>query len=144
MPHRIHGTEWRFREQDGSERIACYSIPRGRRHSDGRWVSGLQLEGKRTIPSIIFHYLRPIHLQVGDRVGALLVKNCCGNCSDCKKGLKNFCEHMDLCGCTANGAAAEYMVADSNWTIPLPSNVSFEAAAPLMCAGMQLSPLRLI
>lgn len=30
---------------------------------------------------------------------------------------------------------AEYMRADCNWTVKLPDSISFEAAAPLMCAG---------
>lgn len=36
------------------------------------------------------------------------------------------------------------MIADEAWTIPLPSALTFEAAAPLMCAGtMMFSPERL-
>ena len=41
-------------------------------------------------------------------------------------------------GISKNGAAAEYMAVDSKWTVPLPDGVSFEAAAPLMCAGKDL------
>jgi len=74
-------------------------------------------------------------IRVGDRVGTLACKNTCGKCADCKQGLILYCENCVMSGVTANGAGAEYMVADSNWTIPLPSNLSFESAAPLMCAG---------
>lgn len=36
---------------------------------------------------------------------------------------------------THNGGMAEYLVADPKWTIKLPDVISFEDAAPLMCAG---------
>ena len=42
---------------------------------------------------------------------------------------------MLMSGVTTNGAAAEYMVSDSKYTVPLPPTLAFEAAAPLMCAG---------
>lgn len=73
--------------------------------------------------------------QVGDRVGSLAFKNPCGSCPDCKLGVPKYCENMDLTGVISNGVAAEYMVADSAYTVPLPDNLTFEAAAPLMCAG---------
>ncbi|GJJ14585.1 hypothetical protein Clacol_008851 [Clathrus columnatus] len=74
-------------------------------------------------------------VNVGDRVASLPIKNTCGECNDCKKGLVKYCENADHNGVFANGAACEYMVADEAWTIPLPSSITFEAAAPLMCAG---------
>lgn len=80
-------------------------------------------------------------MQVGDRVGSLSFKNPCTNCSDCKLGLHRYCKNVDLTGLTKDGAAAEYMVADSKYTVPLPDKLTFEAAAPLMCAGrIQLQP----
>jgi len=61
--------------------------------------------------------------------------NTCGSCSDCKEGRPKFCETSDIYGITTNGAAAEYLLADAEWTIPLPPQLEFESAAPLMCAG---------
>jgi len=78
---------------------------------------------------------RVSNLKVGDRVGTLAIGNPCGTCSDCKKGFIKYCENAGMSGVIGDGAAAEYMVTDSNWTIPLPPNLSFESAAPLMCAG---------
>ncbi|KIJ35816.1 hypothetical protein M422DRAFT_61229 [Sphaerobolus stellatus SS14] len=75
------------------------------------------------------------NIKAGDRVATPPLKNPCGTCSDCKKGLSKFCQNADHAGVIANGAAAEYMVSDSNWTVVLPKQISFEAAAPLMCAG---------
>ncbi|KAF8587918.1 GroES-like protein [Ramaria rubella] len=75
------------------------------------------------------------NFKIGDRVGTMAYKNPCGNCVDCQSGMRRVCESLQLCGVTVNGAAAEYMVADGFSTIPIPPSISFEAAAPLMCAG---------
>lgn len=75
------------------------------------------------------------NVKVGDRVGTLTFKNICGTCFDCKNDLARYCEHSDMLGLGLDGAAAEYMVADSDWIVHIPSNLDFEAAAPLMCAG---------
>lgn len=40
-----------------------------------------------------------------------------------------------MAGLTHDGGMAEYLVADPKWTIKLPDSMSFEEAAPLMCAG---------
>ncbi|KIJ23323.1 hypothetical protein M422DRAFT_786205 [Sphaerobolus stellatus SS14] len=74
-------------------------------------------------------------LKIGDRVGAVSYYNACGKCEDCTMGLEKYCEQLEFYGITRNGAAAEYFVADSRWTVLLPPTLSFDAAAPLMCAG---------
>lgn len=63
------------------------------------------------------------------------MKNACGNCSECRRKTPKYCENVEMLGLTVHGAAAEYMVADAAWIIHLPQNLSFETAAPLMCAG---------
>ncbi|KAF8589806.1 GroES-like protein [Ramaria rubella] len=75
------------------------------------------------------------NVRVSDRVGALCMRNPCGECSDCKQGVPKYCPNKESGGVTSDGAGAEYMIADSNYTIPLPANIDFESAAPLMCAG---------
>lgn len=40
-----------------------------------------------------------------------------------------------MAGLTHNGGMAEYILADPAWTVHLPDTMSFETAAPLMCAG---------
>ncbi|CEH18773.1 Alcohol dehydrogenase, class V [Ceraceosorus bombacis] len=74
-------------------------------------------------------------LKIGDRVGSLAFKDFCGECEDCKAGKPRYCENQDMCGVTANGGLAEYMAADYRSVVRLPDEVSFEAAAPLFCAG---------
>ncbi|RDL30996.1 alcohol dehydrogenase [Venustampulla echinocandica] len=66
--------------------------------------------------------------KLGDRVGC--------NCRECTRGYStNFCAKAELAGLTHDGGMAEYLVADPRWTVKLPDNLSFEDAAPLMCAG---------
>ncbi|KAM0816075.1 putative Alcohol dehydrogenase GroES-like domain-containing protein [Seiridium cardinale] len=80
--------------------------------------------------------------KIGDRVGILNFKNACRRCPGCnlsKRQYKTFdprfCEHREMAGFKHDGAFAEYMVADPATTVKLPDSLSFEQAAPLMCAG---------
>ncbi|KFG78609.1 Alcohol dehydrogenase superfamily zinc-containing [Metarhizium anisopliae] len=80
--------------------------------------------------------------QVGDRIGALLFRHACGKCQGCLK-TKNeggrtdlrFCTNVSMAGIKDDGALAEYMIADASNAVKLPDSVTFEQAAPLMCAG---------
>ncbi|EPQ28616.1 uncharacterized protein PFL1_03919 [Pseudozyma flocculosa PF-1] len=74
-------------------------------------------------------------LKLGDRVGCLTFRDFCGKCDDCKAGQPKFCQDQDMVGVTADGACAEYMRADIRSCFRLPAKLSFDAAAPLCCAG---------
>lgn len=81
--------------------------------------------------------------KIGDRVGVLNFKNACSKCSDCISTQKRsgtldarFCRHRETAGFYHDGAFAEYIVADAATTVALPDSVSFEQAAPLLCAGV--------
>ena len=75
--------------------------------------------------------------KVGQRVGVLLFKHQCHHCASCKAGNDiRFCENVELAGLKNDGGMAEYMVADAENTVLLPDSVSFEQAAPLLCAGV--------
>lgn len=83
--------------------------------------------------------------KIGDRVGVLNFKNTCSRCPDCISTLKRtgaldarFCRQRVTAGFYHDGAFAEYIVADSATTVALPESVSFEQAAPLLCAGVCL------
>ncbi|CAE6455151.1 unnamed protein product [Rhizoctonia solani] len=75
--------------------------------------------------------------KVGDRVGTTTFCFSCGacKCDDCQKGISNYCDSVQAAGFTVNGGMAEYMRCDPVWTVKLPDTMSFEKAAPLMCAG---------
>jgi D-arabinose 1-dehydrogenase-like Zn-dependent alcohol dehydrogenase len=83
---------------------------------------------------------------VGDRVGVLNYKNACGQCAGCRQHSRRskrpdprFCQRRIVAGFRHDGAFAEYMLADTETTVHLPSGVSFEQGAPLMCAGVSWS-----
>jgi len=74
-------------------------------------------------------------LKIGDRVGALVFSDMCGQCQDCKDGSIKFCDDKDMLGVTDDGAFAQYMLADYRSVVVLPDSLSFDSAAPLFCAG---------
>ena len=85
--------------------------------------------------------------KAGDRVGVLNFKHACGRCTGCGLSRKRndkldprFCENRETAGFRNDGAFAEFMVADPQTTVLLPQSISFEQAAPLMCAGVSFEP----
>ena len=78
--------------------------------------------------------------KVGARVGAILFRHACRNCSGCfNTSDVRFCQNNDMAGLKNNGGMAEYMIGDADNCVLLPDGVPFEQAAPLMCAGVRLS-----
>jgi len=83
--------------------------------------------------------------KVGDRVGILNFKNACGHCVGCRQHARRaarpdprFCRNREMAGFKHDGAFAQYMLADPETTVHLPSAVSYEQGGPLMCAGVSL------
>lgn len=80
---------------------------------------------------------------IGDRVGVLNFRNPCRSCGGCRWRLSvgsldaRFCENKIMGGLAgADGGFAEYMIAADYALVKLPDELSFEQAAPLMCAGV--------
>jgi D-arabinose 1-dehydrogenase-like Zn-dependent alcohol dehydrogenase len=79
--------------------------------------------------------------KVGDRVGIPMVQKRCGVCDFCREEHPNSfvtaanCANPTLTGVTVDGAFAEYIVADVDGTVRIPDAVSYELAAPTLCAG---------
>ncbi|MGC8983275.1 MAG: zinc-dependent alcohol dehydrogenase family protein [Desulfurococcaceae archaeon] len=71
----------------------------------------------------------------GDRVGIPWLYKSCGNCRYCRRGLENLCDHALFTGYSVDGGYAEYVVAPADFVHKIPSGLSDEHAAPLMCAG---------
>jgi propanol-preferring alcohol dehydrogenase len=76
------------------------------------------------------------HLAVGDRVGVQPIWATCGVCEYCFSGREQLCRQRQITGETLDGGYAEYMLAESAYTYPLPDNLSFAEAAPLFCPGI--------
>lgn len=83
--------------------------------------------------------------RVGQRVGMLNFRHPCNECIGCRtvrdvhapdEPDTRFCEKKEMAGINSDGGFAEYVVADSTATVPLPDDLPFEQAAPLMCAGV--------
>jgi propanol-preferring alcohol dehydrogenase len=75
-------------------------------------------------------------LAIGDRVGVPWLHFTCGECEYCRAGRETLCSKQQITGCTVNGGFAEFLTARASHTARLPEALSFEAAAPLLCAGL--------
>ena len=76
-------------------------------------------------------------VNVGDRV-AVPFHEACGVCPYCRSGRTNLCDALEFLGMTHDGGYAEYarvVNADLN-CVPLPEQVTFEAASALGCRFM--------
>lgn len=78
---------------------------------------------------------------IGDRVGVPWIQGTCGRCEYCARNLPLSgqaafrCPAPAMTGITVPGGHAEYMVAPASATVLLPSELSYELAAPVLCAG---------
>lgn len=79
--------------------------------------------------------------KVGDRVGVFMAQKMCGVCDYCHEEHPNSfvgaanCANPTLTGVNVDGAHAEYVAVDAGGTVLIPDGVSFEDAAPIICAG---------
>jgi D-arabinose 1-dehydrogenase-like Zn-dependent alcohol dehydrogenase len=74
---------------------------------------------------------------VGDRVGIGWHGGHCGYCDSCRRGDFVTCRTApQVPGITFDGGYAEYMIAPSSALAQIPDELSFQDAAPLMCAGI--------
>lgn len=77
----------------------------------------------------------------GDRVGVPWVQGGCGRCAYCRRNLPVSgqvalnCAAPVTTGFSVQGGLAEYIVAQAAGTVLLPDGLSYEQAAPMMCAG---------
>ncbi|MBC7920919.1 MAG: alcohol dehydrogenase AdhP [Ferruginibacter sp.] len=72
----------------------------------------------------------------GDRVGIPWLYTACGHCEHCLSGWETLCEAQQNTGYSVQGSYAEYALADPNFVGHLPDALSFQEAAPLLCAGV--------
>lgn len=75
--------------------------------------------------------------KVGDRVGVGWNGGYCGYCDNCRRGDFFACTSGPfITGLTSDGGYAEYMIARPEALALVPTELSPEDAAPLMCAGV--------
>jgi alcohol dehydrogenase, propanol-preferring len=68
--------------------------------------------------------------QVGDRVAFQMARPC-GSCPYCSIGREAICRDISIPGVDADGAQAEYAVAETKFLVPVPGSVPLEQAAIL-------------
>ena len=73
-------------------------------------------------------------LKVGDRVGVFWNQKGCGRCASCQAGLQSRCANASS-WMNLGGGNSELMLAWASGCHLLPDGVSYEAAAPIFCAG---------
>jgi alcohol dehydrogenase (NADP+) len=87
---------------------------------------------------------------IGDRVGVGCMVNSCRECENCLAGMENYClkgntgtyTSVDRDGTITQGGYAEKIVVDEDFVLRVPESIPYEAAAPLLCAGITTySPL---
>ena len=72
----------------------------------------------------------------GDRVGVPWLAGTDGSCRYCRQDRENLCEAPAFTGWDVDGGYADYCVADERFVYQLPTQLSDEQAAPMLCAGI--------
>jgi uncharacterized zinc-type alcohol dehydrogenase-like protein len=89
--------------------------------------------------------------KVGDKVGVGCFVDSCRKCAQCRRGDEQYCTGGTIFtynsagkdGRRTMGGYSEKIIVDENYILRLPDNLSLDASAPLLCAGITLySPLR--
>ena len=87
---------------------------------------------------------------VGDRVGVGCMVNSCRECANCRAGQEQYClagntptyATVDRDGTITQGGYSTHVVVDEDFVLRIPDAIPYEAAAPLLCAGITTySPL---
>ena len=88
--------------------------------------------------------------RVGDRVGVGCMVNSCRECVNCLAGMENYClkgntqtyTSVDRDGTVTQGGYSTHIVVVEDFVLSVPEAIPYEAAAPLLCAGITTySPL---
>lgn len=75
-------------------------------------------------------------IKVGTRVGVAWLHRTCGACRFCKADRENLCGSAEFTGWARDGGYAQFITAPADFVYPLPSNLTDEQSAPLLCAGI--------
>ncbi len=74
--------------------------------------------------------------RLGDRVGVPWLYSTCGQCTFCRRGKENLCTSGQFTGFHVDGGYAQYIVIPEDYAYHLPSRLTDEEVAPLLCAGV--------
>jgi uncharacterized zinc-type alcohol dehydrogenase-like protein len=88
--------------------------------------------------------------RVGDRVGVGCMVDSCRECENCQAGQQQYCTggntgtyaSIDRDGTVTQGGYSTHVVVVEDFVLRVPQAIAYEAAAPLLCAGITTySPL---
>ncbi|HEY9714560.1 MAG TPA: zinc-dependent alcohol dehydrogenase family protein [Chroococcales cyanobacterium] len=74
--------------------------------------------------------------KAGQRIGIPWLGGTCGRCRFCLCGRENLCDYPQFTGYTIDGGYATHVIAKAKFSFHLPANLTDEALAPLLCAGL--------
>ena len=120
---------------DTADGVCSYQVWEGVYESQTPLVPSHEPVG--TIVSMGAHARKTGKWRIGDRIGVIMFRHACHDCIGCKttKDVR-FCKNKEAAGLTHDGGMAEYMIGDADECVHLPDGLTFEQAAPLMCAGV--------
>jgi propanol-preferring alcohol dehydrogenase len=102
-----------------------------------RGITKMPLIGGHEIAGVVSEVGEGVmELKVGDRVGVPWLHWTCGDCEYCRAGRETLCGKQKITGCMVDGGFAEYVKAPASHASKLPDGLTFEEAAPLLCAGL--------
>ncbi|RLF02136.1 MAG: alcohol dehydrogenase, partial [Thermoprotei archaeon] len=77
-----------------------------------------------------------VNVEVGERVGVPRLYWSCGGCKFRRRGLENLCDNALFTEYSVDGGYAEYVIAGSSFTHPIPSVYEDEEEAPRSVAEL--------
>jgi propanol-preferring alcohol dehydrogenase len=107
--------------------------------ADGDWPvkpSPPFIPGHEGVGSVVALGTGVTAVKEGDRVGVPWLHTACGHCRHCLGGWETLCDGQQNTGYSVNGGFAEYALADPNYVGHLPDSLDWNAAAPILCAGV--------
>ncbi|WBU37458.1 NAD(P)-dependent alcohol dehydrogenase [Homoserinibacter sp. YIM 151385] len=126
-------------------------------HSDihtvrGEWgdIAYPQVVGHEIVGEVTEVGAEVSKFEVGQRVGVGCMVGSCRECENCRAGMENYClkgniqtyTGVDVDGSITQGGYSTHIVVDEDFVLRVPEAIPYEAAAPLLCAGITTySPL---
>ncbi|TIC97401.1 Alcohol dehydrogenase 1 [Colletotrichum higginsianum] len=75
-------------------------------------------------------------VEIGDYAGVKWLNGSCLACTFCQDADEPLCPHALLSGYTVDGSFQQYAIAKAAHVARIPKDVSLEAVAPVLCAGI--------
>jgi len=75
-------------------------------------------------------------VEIGDYAGVKWLNGSCLACTFCQDADEPLCPHALLSGYTVDGSFQQYAIAKAAHVARIPKDVSLEAVAPILCAGI--------